>query len=142
MARPGSPQVTPGEVIAMSSGAVALVASFLPWYRVVGGGTVSAWAPGLFPLATLLALAGIVTAVQVALDRLARVSMPRRLGDFTWEQIYFVLAGLAVLVAVSYLIVDKVAVSFGAGFYLELLAAFGLLIGAVMIRKERRLSAS
>lgn len=145
MARPGNPQVTPGEVVVMASGVVALVASFLPWYTItVAAGTIkrSAWGSGLFPVASLLPLAGIAAALQVALDRLAQVSMRRRYGDFTVEQILLVLALLAALITACFLFKDKGAFDFAPGYWLDLLAAAGLVVGAVMVRKERALSST
>lgn len=140
MVRGGNPKLTPGEFVIMLAGVLGLIFSFLPWYSVDGGADVTAWAPGLFPFAALAPLAGIVMAIQVALDRVARVSMPRRVSDFTWEQIHMVLGIFALLMVLGYIIVEKVLVSFDLGFYLVFLTSAGLVVGAVLLRQERRLS--
>lgn len=138
----GAQKLTPGEFIIMTAGVLALIFSFLPWYHVSRGNDVTAWAAGLFPFAALVALAGMVMAVQVALDRVARVSMPRRVSDFTWEQVHMVLALLALLMVLCYAIVKKAGITFALGYYLDFACAAGLLIGAVLLRQERRLRSS
>jgi hypothetical protein len=123
----------------MVAGVLTLIFSFLPWYHVDPGlAEVTAWGHGLFPFATLVPLAGVVMAGQVGLDRIARVAMPRRVGDFTWEQIHLVLGLLALVIALCYAIVDKSGISFGLGYYLDLLGSICLVVGAVLLRQERR----
>src|SRR5262245_13578486 len=76
---------TPGEIVIMASGAVGLIFSFLHFYqspsivvagRSVGGGGISAWSSGLFPVATLIPISLVVMAAVVALTRFANVSLP------------------------------------------------------------------
>ena len=129
-------KLTTGEIVIVAAGAVALVASFLPWYRG-GGDSYSAWSSGLFPLATLVPILATVMAVQVLVHKLSVVGVPRRMGDFTWEQIHLVAAVAAAVLVFCYLIVDRGGVDLGVGFYLEMLAAAALVVGATMIRKER-----
>lgn len=129
-------KLTVGEIVIVAGGAVALVASFLPWYEA-GDDSASAWSSGLFPLATLVPILGTIMAVQVLLDRVTGAALPRRLGDFTWEQIHLVAAVVAAVLVFCYLVVDRGGVDLGIGFYLVMLAAAALVAGAVMIRKER-----
>lgn len=129
-------KLTVGEIVIVAAGAVALVASFLPWYEA-GDENYSAWSSGLFPLATLVPILGTIMAVQVLVDRVSGARLPRRLGDFTWEQIHLVAAVGAAVLVFCYLVVDRGGVDLGFGFYLEMLAAAALVAGAVMIRKER-----
>jgi len=129
-------KLTTGEIVIVAAGAVALVFSFFPWYRS-GPFHVSAWGRTLFPLATLVPLLGSLMMGQVLVDKLAGVRLPRRVGDFTWEQVHLVAAIGAVIIVVCYLLVDRAGISFGFGFYFELVAAIALVVGAVMIRKER-----
>ncbi|HEX2274803.1 MAG TPA: hypothetical protein VHG90_13090 [Acidimicrobiales bacterium] len=129
-------KLTTGEIVILAGGAVALVASFLPWYEADGDGY-SAWSSGLFPLATLVPILGTVMAVQILVDKLSGANMPRRLSDFTWEQIHLVAALVTAVLVFCYLVVDRGGVDLGFGFYLEMLAAAALVAGAVMIRKER-----
>lgn len=139
----GTPKVTSGEIVIMASGVVALVFSLLPWLSgtdpLTGASSdISAWGDGLFPLASLVPLAAVIMAVQVALDRLAGASISRRVGDFSWEQIHFVLAVVALVIALCYLLVEKGVFNLAPGYWMDLLASVGLVVGAVMIRKERK----
>ncbi len=128
-------KLTVGEIVILAGGAVALLASFLPWYTL-GDDSASAWSSGLFPLATIVPILGTVMAVQVVLDRLSGANLPRRLGDFTWEQVHLVAAVAAAVQVLCFLVLDRVG-DLGVGFYLEMLAVAALVAGAVMIRRER-----
>ena len=128
-------KLTTGEIVILAGGAVALVASFLPWYTL-GDNSASAWSRGLFPLATLVPILGTVMAAQVLVDKLTGAKLPRRLGDFTWDQIHLVAAIAAAVLVFCYLVLDRVG-DLGFGFYLTMLAVAALVAGAVMIRKER-----
>ncbi len=131
--------VTPGEIVVLAAGGFALIFSFFPWFKSnFGHQTVNAWDSGLFPLATLIAIAGTVMALQVLLDRVLTTSLPAAVGEFTWEQIHIFLALLAFLIVFCYLLVDKSGAGFDFGFYLELFASIGLVVGAFLIRAERR----
>ena len=129
-------KLTVGEMVVVGSAAVSLLFSFLPWY----GDPVdrSAWGSGLFPLATLVPLLALVMLVQILVDKLSVASLPRRLGDFTWDQLHLVAAVAAAVIVFCYLLVDRGGIDLGIGFYFNLLAAAGLVVGAVMIRGERR----
>ncbi len=129
-------KLTTGEIVIVASGAVALLFSFFPWYKN-GPYHVGAWGSGLFPLATLVPILGALMLVQVLVDKLSVVSLTRCVGDFTWEQLHLVAAVSAAVIVFCYLLVDRGGVSLGFGFYLDMLAAVGLVVGAVMIRKER-----
>ncbi len=131
-------KLTTGEIVIVAAGAIDFVFSFFPWYTN-GPFHVGAWGSGLFPLATLVPILGALMLVQVLVEKLSVVSLPPRVGDFTWEQLHLVAAvGVAVIVF-CYLLLDRGGVSFGFGFYVDLLAAVALVVGAVMIRKERHL---
>jgi hypothetical protein len=129
-------RLTTGEIVIVASGAVGLLFSFFPWYTL-GSAHRSAWGGGLFPLATLMPLLGTVMLVQVLVDKLSVASLHPRLADFTWEQIHLVAAIGAAVIVFCYLLVDRGGVDLGFGFYVDLLAAAGLVVGAVMIRRER-----
>jgi hypothetical protein len=129
-------KLTTGEIVIVASGAVALVFSFFPWYTL-GSNHIGAWGPTLFPLATLVPILGALMAVEVLVDKLSVVSLPARVGDFTWEQLHLVAAVGAAVIVVCYLLVNRAGLSLGFGFYLDMLAAVGLVVGAVMIRRER-----
>jgi hypothetical protein len=127
-------QPTPGEIIIMAAGAVMLIFSFFDF-----AGSTSAWGSGLFPVATLIAIYGIVMAVQVAVTTFAKVDLPDRVAGFTWEQVHLVLGVFALLMALGWLISgvpDK-----GIGLWFLLLGSIGLVVGAVMLQRERNTGA-
>jgi hypothetical protein len=130
-------KLTPGEIVIVASGAVALLFSFFPWYTA-GSARYSAWGSGLFPVATLVPILATVMLAQILVDKLSVASVPRHLGDFTWEQIHLVAAVGAAVLVFCYLLVDRGGADLGVGFYFDLLAAGGLVVGAVLIRGERR----
>ena len=125
-------KLTVGEMVIVGSAAVSLLFSFFPWYE-----DSSAWASGLFPLATLVPILALVMLVQVLVDKLSVASLPSRIGDFTWEQIHLVAAIGAAVIVFCFLLLDRGGADLGLGFYFNLLAAAGLVTGAVMIRRER-----
>jgi len=130
-------RLTTGEIVVVAAGAVGLIFSFLPWYTA-GPFQDNAWDSGLFPVATLVPILGALMMVQVLVDRLTGATLSSRVGDFTWEQLLLVAAAGALLVAFCYFVrTREPAVSFGFGFYVDLLAAVALVVGAVMIRNER-----
>jgi len=129
-------KLTTGEIVIVAAGAVDLVFSFLPWYTF-GPNHIGAWGTTLFPLATLVPILGTLMLGQVLLDKFSVVSLPPRVGDFTWEQLHLVAAVGAVLIVFCYLLVNRAGLSLGFGFYFDMLAAVGLVVGAVTIRRER-----
>ncbi len=129
-------KLTPAEIVIVASGTVAVLFSFFPFYSVGGHGP-SAWSTGLFPVATLVPLFGLVMVAHILATRLGGARLPARLLDFTWEQIHVVLGVMAALLMVCYLIVNKGGASYGFGFFLLFLAAFGLAVGAFLLQRER-----
>ncbi|HWC12317.1 MAG TPA: hypothetical protein VG455_13985 [Acidimicrobiales bacterium] len=129
-------RLTVGEMVIIGSAAVSLLFSFFPWW----GDPVdrSAWGSGLFPLATLVPILAAVMLVQILVDKLTGASLPPRVGDFTWEQIHLVAAVGAAVIVFCFLLQDRGGVDLGIGLYFNLLAAAGLVVGAIMIRGERR----
>jgi hypothetical protein len=126
----GNRQITPGEWTIMGAGAVMLIASFLDFAFKT-----SAWGRGLFPIATLMTIYGVLMGAQIAMVKFAGASMPDRIAGFTWEQIHLVLGFFATLMAVSWLITDDGSKSIG--FWLIFLGSIALLVGAVMLQRER-----
>ena len=148
MAEPTTP--TPGEITILVSGAVGLIFSFFHFYtspsiviagHSVGGGGVSAWSSGLFPVATIIPISLAVMAVVVALTRFADVSMPPRVAGFTWTQIHLALGFFAALYALAWLVKDKGGADFGIGFWFILLASIGAFISAILLVREQQTSA-
>jgi hypothetical protein len=125
---------TPGEITIMAAGAVMLVFSFLHF-----AGNRSAWGSGLFPIATLLPLYGLVMGLQIALTKYASVKLPAMVLGLTWEQIHLALGIMAGLMALGWLITD-----YGnkqVGMWFEILGGIALGVGAVMLQRERNTGA-
>jgi hypothetical protein len=122
--------------VIVAAGAVDLLFSFFPWYKFGSAGR-SAWSSGLFPLATLVPLLGLVMLAQVLVDKLSVAHLPRRVGDFTWEQIHLVAAVGAAVIVFCFLLLDRSPAGLGFGFYFDLVAVAALVAGAVMLRRER-----
>ena len=121
---------TPGEITIMAAGAAMLVFSFLDFAPKT-----SAWGTGLFPIATLLPLYGLVMGLQIALTKFASVKLPESVLGFSWEQIHLALGAMAALMAISWLITDTGSKQVGQWF--EILGGIALVVGAVLLQRER-----
>jgi hypothetical protein len=132
---------TPGEIVVMAGAGLALIFSFLPFYKIEVGNfsdNTSAWGAGLFPVATLIPIFAVIAGVLVALVRFGNVQYPPGgfLG-FTWSTLLLGLTFFAAILAVAFLIADKpAATSLGFGFWFVLIGAVGSLVGAVLMMSE------
>jgi hypothetical protein len=129
---------TPAEITIIAAGGVMVVFSFLD-FAGAGRFAANAWGKGLFPIATLLPLYGLVMALQIALTRLASVELPAVAG-FTWEQIHLALASMAALMAIGFLATDTGDKKIGQ--WIEILGAIALVVGAVLLQRERATGAT
>ena len=134
---------TPGEILIMAGAGVALIFSFLPFYKVEFGNfsdNTSAWGSGLFPVATLIPIFAAVAGGLVALVRFANVQYPPGgLLGFGWNSLLLALTFFAMVLAVAFLIANKpAATSLGFGFWLVLIGAVGSLVGAVVMMNEAK----
>ena len=111
-----------------------LIFSFLHF-----AGDTSAWGSHLFPIATLLPLYGLVMALQIALTKFASVKLPDTVLGFTWEQIHLSLGAMAALMAIGWLLTDYGNKQIGMWF--EILGGIALVVGAVMLQRERNTGA-
>lgn len=138
-------QLSPANIVILAGGVVMVVGSFLTFYSFSGaGGTASfsAWSGGrgfgIFGIATIVVLCGIVMAAQVGLTAFASsVNVPERVLGLSWDQIHLALGFQAALMMVAFLVRSKGplifgTLSFGIGFWFMLLAGIALLVGAVM----------
>jgi hypothetical protein len=121
---------TPAEIVIMAAGAVMLIFSFLHF-----AGDTSTWGTGLFPIATLLPVYGVIMALQVVLTKFAGVSLLDSVIGFTWEQIHLALGAMAGLMAIGWLFTDTGDKQIGEWF--EILGGIALVVGAVMLQRER-----
>jgi hypothetical protein len=134
-ARLGDKKLTTSDIIILAAGAVMLICLFLPWLDL-GFEDKNAFGQLVFPLGTFACLFGILMALQVLLTKVASMSFPERILDFTWDQIHVVLSIFAALLMVSWLIVDVGGADKKIGLWLALLAAIALVVGAVLRLQE------
>ena len=142
-------RITPGEIVVMAAGGVALIASFLPFYSIEnpfdgGDESFNAWSgdiPVLFPVATLIAIAAIAAAVLVALNKFANMDLSAGILGFGFVQLLMLLGFFSTLVALAYLLQDKGTFDTGFGYWLMLLSAIASLVGAILMRNERAATA-
>ena len=125
---------TPGEIVIMAAGGVMIIFSFLHF-----AADRSAWGSGLFPIATLLPLYGLVMALQIALTKFAGVKLPDSVVGFTWEQVHLALGAMAALMAIGFLVTDLGDKQIGEWF--EILGGIALVVGAVLLQRERNTGA-
>jgi hypothetical protein len=133
-----------GEWVVIAAGVVLFVASFLVWYRLPGsavltpgvGRTAKAWDQGLFPIAVIPALVGLLIATQVVVARTTEVRMPDRLAGLTLGQLRGVAAVFGVVIMVGELLTDHRACRWrlakGLGLWLSLLASILLLVATLV----------
>jgi hypothetical protein len=137
-------KLSPGNIVIVVSGAVMLIASFLAFYKFnvpagfPGDTSFNAWDSDLwlFGVATVVVLLGVVMALQVVLTNFANVSLPDRVLGLSWDQIHVALGFQATIMMLAFLVRDKLGLDFGIGFWLMLIAAIALLVGAIMRTRE------
>jgi hypothetical protein len=136
---------TPGEIVVMAGGAVALIFSFLPFFKLDIGGLsddVSAWGSGLFPVATLIPIFAAIAGALVALRVFANFNYPPNgMLGFGWNSLLLALTFFAAILALAYLLVDKGGYDLGFGFFLVFIGAVGSLVGAILMQNEARTGA-
>ena len=129
-------KLSPANMVVLVAGLVMLIGSFLSFYTVtLFGHTISsnAWSSGLFGIATVVVLCGVVMATHVALSTFASgVTFADTVLGLTWDQVHLVLGFQATIMMLAFLIDDRGVLNFGVGFWLMLLSAIALLVGAIM----------
>lgn len=128
-------QPTPGEITIMASGAVAFIFSFVPWFGYAGIASANAWDTGIFPVMTYLGIFGLIMAGQVAATKFGSLSLPDRVMSFTWTQIHVIMGLFTTLLGVGFLITSGDGKKLGL--YVSAFAGIGLLVGAILLQKER-----
>lgn len=142
-------KLSTANLVILIAGVVMLISSFLAFNKfstpsaTIGsihiGGTVSrnAWSSGYFLIATIPALIGIVMAAHVAVVAFASgVKLPDTVLGLTWNQIHLVLAFQATIMMVAFLIQSTSPLDKGIGLFGMLIAAIGLLVGAILRSRE------
>ena len=130
-------KLTTGNMIIVIAGVVIFIASFLNFYEF-GDLGFNAWSTdvNLLGVATLPALFGLIMAAQVAATTFGNVNLPDRLLTLTWDQVHLALGFQATIMMIAFLVRDNGFLDFGIGFFLMLLAAVALLVGAVIRQRE------
>ena len=116
--------------IMMAGGVVCLLFSFFAFWDF-GSVSESAWGSFAFPLATYVALIGIIVGGSVALKVFAGTKLPEPILSFTWKQIRLALAIFAGLIMIGFLLLND-SPDKGIGFWLMFLGAAALVVGSVM----------
>ena len=138
-------RLTPGEIVVMAAGALALISSFLPFYK--NGEDTNAWDEGLFPIATLIMIFAVAAAVLVALVKFANMNASNGFLGFGLLQLVLLLGFFSAILAVAFLIAPKKfevggftisEFDFGFGYFLMLISGLGSVVGAVLLTLERR----
>lgn len=135
-------KLSPANIVILAAGVVMLIGSFLDFYKLSlhgfgGSYSASAWSGangfGVFGIATVVVLCGVAMAAQVGLSTFASgVSLPDTPLGLSWDQVHLALGFQATLMMLAFLIRSKSSLSFGIGFWLMLLSAIALLVGAIM----------
>ena len=133
-------KVTPGEIVVMAGGAVALIFSFLPFYTLDLGPVdddVSAWGEGLFPVATLIVIFAVIAGLLVVLTKFANMTIAGFLG-FGFTQLLLAASFFSAILALAYLLRDNGGADFGFGYFLVLIGSLATLVGSILIVNERK----
>jgi len=138
----GSPRPTRDQIIMMGAGALAFIASFMPWVSVSLGfvsGSGNAWQSGL--LAWFSVLVSLAVAAAVAADAFLGIKLPRA-GRFTAANLLVAGAVLALVLIVVRAIwlpsVPGVSIDLSVGFFIALAASIAQVAGAVRCRTAQR----
>lgn len=146
-----SKKITVSDIVILASAVVLVVASFLTWIDFgsprlpisqqalqqlgvdIPRGTENAWDhfPGfVYPL-----IAGVIAGVQVVMEKV-RPQMPGHVAGFSWTQIDLLLGLWALLSVIAVAFEDFGYGDKGIGLWLTLIAAAGLLVGAILRLRE------
>ncbi len=136
--RVNNTKLTPGNIVIMVGGVLALIGSFLPYYHLpasifVRSSNHNAWSTGLFIIVTMPALLALAMGVVAGLESFAsRVSVPARVLGFSLNQVHLILAFQATLMIFAVVLQNYPGVDKGVGMYLTLFAAIACLLGAIL----------
>ncbi len=132
---------TRGDFVALAGGALMLIGSFLAFFELPALSlSFSAWSRDyLFPVTAIPVVCGIVIALAVV-GSILNVDLPARFAGFTSDQIVLACSTQAAVMMFVFMVEDNGPLDFGIGFYLMLVAAAALIVGAVMRTREPRTS--
>ena len=137
-----SPPPTRDQMVMMGAGALAFIASFLPWISVSLGfvsGSGNAWQSGLLAWAAVLVC--VAVAAAVAADTFLGIQLPSP-GRFAARHLLIAGAALVLILLIARAIwlpsIPGVSISLGAGFFIAMIASLAQLACAVRASKARR----
>jgi hypothetical protein len=129
-------QPSVAEWVILAGGAVAFFFSFFSFWDQ-GGFSPNAWGDLAFPLATYVAIFGLVMAAQIALTTFTEAKLPEAILGFSWPQVHLILGLFNTLIMVGFLIFKGNTPDQGFGQILMLLGAIATLVGAILLTRER-----
>ncbi len=118
-------QPTVADIVMVIGGVVTFIFSFLDFFEGE-----NAWATGLFPVTTIIAVLGLAMVVFVLLDLLAGFHLPDFL-TFNYKQMYVTWGITAGVFMLAWLILDTPADK-KAGLYLMLIGSLAMAVGAIL----------
>jgi hypothetical protein len=118
-------QPTVADIVMVIGGVITFIFSFLDFFEGE-----NAWATGLFPVTTIIAVLGLAMVVFVLLDLLAGFHLPDFL-TFTYKQMYVTWGIVAAVFMLAWLILDTPADK-KAGLYLMLIGSLAMAVGAIL----------
>jgi hypothetical protein len=124
-------KITVAHLITLVGGVVAFLFSFFNFFKYGGDGT-SAWGDGLFPVATIAAILGLVAALLMINQLTGAVKLPGKVLTFDWKQITFTWGVVATAITLGYLVMDKGGYDDGIGLIFMLLGSIAVLVGSTM----------
>jgi hypothetical protein len=124
--------VTPGEIVLLASALVVIIFSFMDWLTET-----SAWDDPLRPWAMIPLFMAVFAGVALGLAKFANVKLPEKPLGYSWEHLYLNAGFFATLFTTMFLLADWGSFDKKIGFWLSWLGSIGLLVGAVMVLKDR-----
>jgi hypothetical protein len=144
-------KLSPAAMVILVAGVVMLIGSFLDFYEIdfdlpdieIEGLDIpaeegfSAWSGDLFfPVTIIPVLCGVLMSLHVGLTAFAGTRFPDRIAGFGWNQIHLLLGFQAAIMMLAFLLQDIGIADRGIGFWLMLIAAIALVVGALMRTRE------
>ncbi len=137
-------ELSRANLVILGAAAVMIFGSFLAFWKVnvpagFGNGfSFNAWNRDyFFPVTIIPVLCAALMTIGVIARGVVHFSRPTRLAGYTWDQIHLAAGGQATVMMVAFAIGERAGFQLGTGFYLMLIAAIGLLVGAALRSRER-----
>ena len=135
------PKLSLAQVVILIGGALMLIGSFLPFYTAPGftvgsvsvsAQSASAWSRGFFGIATVVVVCGVAMAGQIVLSTWSSVSIPLKPFGMRWDQVHLALGFQSAIMMLAFFLRDRADLELGIGFWMMLISAIALFVGAIM----------